>query len=551
MIQQTSAAFRSLFRSIRWKLTLSYVLLTLFTIAVVGFLALAGVTYYAEQQESLALTANAQTIANQAAPLLTPATPQRRALTQLARAASFFGSARVRILDAKQNPLADSGTRVEAAQFGWLVLPLKNTPSGDNNGLPDSWIVGILPNLQDLSTSDAEALTGSVPPDTWMTIIRRIDGPWGSRLVMGSKVSSPMGLLQKQDTSATHSERIVTAPVTVSGKLVGYVELRSTSNVAAEAATITQRVILLAGAIAVVLAIMVGLYMSRRLTTPLVGLTETTRRMTGGDLTVRANVHGRDETGELADSFNRMAGQLQESFAQLQADRDSLRRFIADASHELRTPITALRNFNELLLGPAEDDAEARREFLTESQAQIDKLTWITANLLDLSRLEAGLAGLDKTPEDVREIVESAAIPFRSLAAERGVDLKVTLPPERIEICCDRARAGLVFTNLLDNALKFTPDGGLIEIGLAPAANGKTGARPGGAHIWVQDSGPGIPPGDLARIFERFYRAPSNPHSGSGLGLSIVQSIVQAHGGKISAESKPGHGARFTVEWPG
>jgi signal transduction histidine kinase len=348
--------------------------------------------------------------------------------------------------------------------------------------------------------------------------------------------------------SGPRSQRSVLVPVGLPEQPAGFVELSAGADFSAEALETTRRAFFLAGGAAVVLAALLGWVMGRRISAPLLALTDTATRMSAGDFSVRAEVAGQDETGRLAGQFNQMAGQLQESFAQLAAERDSLRRFIADASHELRTPITALKNFNELLQGAAADDPQARAEFLAESQAQIERLEWITHNLLDLSRLDAGLAALDIHKHDLRDLIAAAAIPFRGLAAEKGIELAICTPGSPLEISADRARLEMALTNLLDNALKFTPPGGSVELG---AQEQRSAEKAGpAARFWVRDTGPGISPDDLPHIFERFYRGRTAGRQGSGLGLSIVQSIVQAHGGSIQVESEPGAGARFIIEWP-
>jgi signal transduction histidine kinase len=289
------------------------------------------------------------------------------------------------------------------------------------------------------------------------------------------------------------------------------------------------------------LAAIVGLLVSHGLTAPLRSLTAAAGRMSD-DLSTRAPVQGKDEIGQLARQLNLMAERLEASFADLGAERDALRRFIADASHELRTPITALKNFNELLQDAAADDPLARAEFLTESGVQLERLEWITHNLLDLSRLDAGLVTLNMDHHDAGRLVESAGAAFKVLARDRGIDLSIKLPDSPLALHCDRARIELALCNLLDNALKFTRAGGRVEAGVEDGGEV--------VRLWVQDSGPGIDPADQPHIFERFYQGRDSGGAGNGLGLAIVQSVVQAHGGRVWVESEPGTGSRFVVELP-
>jgi signal transduction histidine kinase len=237
-----------------------------------------------------------------------------------------------------------------------------------------------------------------------------------------------------------------------------------------------------------------------------------------------------------------MAGALEHSFAALAAERDALRRFIADASHELRTPITALRTFCELLLGGAAHDALAQQEFLHESQGQIERLERITNNLLNLSRLEGGLIQLRMAHHNLPDLVQETVAPLRAVAQERGICLRVELPATPAAVLCDRSQLESALTNLVDNALKFTPPGGQVQVGAAVAG--------GEVSIWVKDNGPGIGADDLPYIFERFHRGRTASGEGSGLGLAIVQSIVQAHGGSVTVVSQEGVGSRFAIRLP-
>ncbi len=304
------------------------------------------------------------------------------------------------------------------------------------------------------------------------------------------------------------------------------------------------------GLLALGVAVVVSATLARRFTTPIRRLTEASRDLAEGDLARRvppdALGSGAVELTELALQFNAMAERLQESVDQIRRDRDRGREFLADVSHELRTPIAALRTFNELLVEGAANDPTTRAEFLESSRAQLERLDWLAQNLLELSKLDSGLVLLDLRPDDVRSAVEQAVEQATPSARRRGVHLSMDLPREAIRVRHDPVRIGQVVTNLVGNALKFTPRGGMVEVAVR-------GTREGGAVIEVEDNGVGIDPSDLPRIFDRFFRgsrASEARGSGSGLGLAIVQSIVEMHGGTVTVESRLGGGSTFTVTLP-
>ena len=543
-----------MFRSIRWRLVASYVLLTLLTVSLVGVLALSLIKRYVAQQERDYLTANADAVARQALPLMQPVV-RRADLHELARTASFLGNVQVKILDDRRRVVADSGQPTEVNEFVWIVTPVEvNVQLPD--GFPHASIM-VLPggHLSAVPIPGAEpfAIFEQLPPETEYIVVHRTERPWGSRFVFGARQrlevmpalpTADAPTLRKTLGGQAHprSELVVTVPAGEIDRPAGYVELSKGPDFGAEALATARRAFLLAAGGTTLLAVVVGLLVSRGLTAPLRSLTGAAGQMSSGDLSIRAPARGRDEIGQLARQFNQMAERLETSFAELAAERDSLRRFIADASHELRTPVTALKNFNELLQGAAADDPAARAEFLAESQIQLDRLEWITHNLLDLSRLEAGLIALDVTSHDAGELIRASAATFKTLAHEKHVMLSVTEPPSPVQVRCDRARIELALSNLLENGLKFTPAGGQVEIGAEQAHQG--------VRLWVQDSGPGIAPADQPRIFERFYRGRGRDVEGTGLGLAIVRSIVQAHGGHVTVESQPGAGSRFVIELP-
>ena len=532
-----------MFRSIRWRLALSYTLLALVTVALVGVLALGLLRHYVTQQETETLVANAEAVARQALPLMWPVVQQRE-LQELARTSSFLGNARVRILDYDRRMMADSSLQDEGNALVW-ILPHQEWWAELTRDLSHPSIRSLPHDARlplALMPEEVFAALEHLPPDAAFTGIQRWDDAWGTRIRFYT-IDGQKGLEQiaADQQRAPRSRRAITAAIGERQAPLGYVEISDGPDLSREAVITASRAFLMAAGLAMLMSLIVGMLVSRRLAGPLRELTAVAGRMTGGDLSTRAPVGGKDEIGQLAGEFNRMAERLEVSFSKLAAERDALRRFIADASHELRTPITALRSFNDLLLGPAADDPVASAEFLVESQVQLDRLEWVTRNLLDLSRLDAGLVELDLALHDAGELIEAAACGFKAAARERGIDLTVQPPEPRLAIRCDRARIELALSNLLENALKFTPAGGQVAIG----ADGRGDV----VRLWVRDNGPGIDPEDLPRIFERFYRGQGG-RKGSGLGLAIVQSIVQAHGGQVSVEGEPGAGSFFLIQLP-
>ncbi len=540
-----------MFHSIRWRLVASFVFVTLLTVSLIGVLALSLVRQQVASQEAEYLQANADAIARQAAPLMQPLVNQS-ALQELARTSAFLSNSRIRILDARRSVLADSGLQEQSNEYLWLPSLLELFPDLNANVFGGGPVMMAVPldrmgRMPGLLRGDTFTLA-DLPPGAEYTVIRLEDTPWGGRVVFETRTApAATGGDAEQssaDDAATRSPRAVIQPISADRTLMGYVELSGTPDYSQQALATARRAFLLAGIGATLLALVAGLWVSRSLSAPLTSLALAAGQMSAGDLSVRAPVRGKDEIGQLGRQFNQMAERLEASFAELAAERDSLRRFIADASHELRTPITALRSFNELLQGPAAGDEAARAEFLAESAGQIQRLEWITSNLLNLSRLEGGLIDLDLRDQDVGELLDSAAAPFKFIAQEKGVALLVQAPDKPLTCRCDRPRLEMALANLLDNALKFTPAGGQVRLSAQRQGDNQM-------QLVVEDTGIGVLPGDQPLIFERFYRGANSSAPGSGLGLAIVQGIVQAHGGAVSFISQPGQGSRFVVELPG
>jgi signal transduction histidine kinase len=299
-----------------------------------------------------------------------------------------------------------------------------------------------------------------------------------------------------------------------------------------------------AGLLALVVSLVTGVIAARGITGPIGHLRRVAGRVAQGQLDERAMPSGVVEVDELGQQFNVMADRLSGTLRMLEADRDRLREFVADVSHELRTPIAALKMYTELQRD-GEVDESTRSEFLDRSAEQIARLEWLSTNLLDLSRIDAGIFPLDIRNGDVRDPVQAVVQALSEVAIERGVSLDSVVPGEPVELRFDRERIVQLMTNLIGNALKFTPRGGEVSVEVVDAEDA--------VAIEIRDTGPGIPADELPHIFERFYRGTNTGDaraSGSGLGLAIVRSIVEMHGGDIEVASVVDEGTIFRIRFP-
>jgi two-component system, OmpR family, sensor kinase len=292
-----------------------------------------------------------------------------------------------------------------------------------------------------------------------------------------------------------------------------------------------RRRILAAGALALIGALLAGYWVAQALSRRVKRLEVAAGRVARGDFTARFPADSADELGQLARALDRMQRQL--------AELDSARkRFIATASHELRTPIFSLGGFLELLADEDLDD-ETRRSFVHEIRGQVDRLGKLATDLLDLSRLEAGSLELRPEPTDVATICRMVAGEFAPAAAQRSSALELELPSGRLRATCDPERLAQIMRILIDNALRHTPDG--TEVVVSAARDGDS------ARLAVTDRGPGIKRADLERIFEPFVT--SDDARGSGLGLAIARELAERMSGRLGATSMPGR-TTFSLELP-
>jgi signal transduction histidine kinase len=296
------------------------------------------------------------------------------------------------------------------------------------------------------------------------------------------------------------------------------------------------------------LAALVSYPVLRRATGRLEGLAAAAGSLRSGDLAARVPLAGEDEIASLQADFNRMAAELERALRELQGERDRVtgllearRQLVAGVSHELRTPLATARGYLDAALG--RDEAAPLRADLETAQAELARLERLIDDLFALARAEVGRLALRAEAVDagalVRRLVErTAPLAWR----QRRVELLAEVAADAPMACADPVRLEQIVDNLLANAVRHTPPGGLVVTAVA--------AEPEALRIDVRDTGEGIPAEELTRVFERFYRGSGEPHGGAGLGLALVRELTEAMGGSVAAASSPGEGSCFTVRLP-
>lgn len=291
---------------------------------------------------------------------------------------------------------------------------------------------------------------------------------------------------------------------------------------------------LVAAVLAVVLAALAGYLVAARIARPVVALTAASDRMAEGDLGARADIVRDDEVGRLAESFNTMA-------ARIEGTVTTLRRFVADAAHEIGTPLTALHADLELAQRAA--GAAGERVYVDRALEQAARLEALSQSLLQLSRLEAGERPEAAAPVDVTRLAREAADAVASRAEQSGVELELDIDACPLPVRAAPAELQAVLANLLDNAVKFTPEGGRVRLSVSREAAT-------GVVVRIADTGVGIPAADRAGVFGRFHRGRNvSAYAGSGLGLAIVKAAVERSGGSVTFSSSES-GTEFVVTLP-
>jgi signal transduction histidine kinase len=325
-----------------------------------------------------------------------------------------------------------------------------------------------------------------------------------------------------QPSSDLPHRRYAARPVVAGDRAVGVVEVSRSTLGSDQFLTSLRTILLVAILVSVVLSLLVGVILARGLSGPVRDMERVTRRIAAGDLDARLGSYPPDEMGRLAQSINHMAARLK----QLETARS---QFISEISHDLRTPLTAIKG---LLVNLVDDSEPGERASLEIAERETDRLIRLVNQLLDFSRWQGGRLELNRRFVDVGDIASDAVALSKGRAHHRNVDLTADISRGLPMVSADPDRLQRVILNLLDNGIKFTPGGG--QVALTARQKGKE------IEISVQDTGPGMSDEERARAFEPYYRGEGG---GAGLGLAIARAIVEAHGGWMDIERGKTHGS--------
>lgn len=284
-----------------------------------------------------------------------------------------------------------------------------------------------------------------------------------------------------------------------------------------------------------VVALLLGIFLSRTLTRPIRELTEATHAVADGELGRQVSVRSKDEMGELASSFNKMSTDLARS-------TNARKQMTADIAHEIRTPLSLILGHAEAVHDGVLEPTKENFEIIRDEALRLEHLV---DDLRTLSLADAGELSINLQKVSPQKLLSDIQATYQHIASQKDVTIRLDVEPEIPMLDIDPGRMTQVVTNIFENALRHTPEGGQIELSVRNVA--------GSVQLSIQDSGPGLQGKDANRIFERFYRADSARHrddGGSGLGLAIAKSIVEMHQGQIWVESEPGQGLKIAIRFP-
>ena len=337
----------------------------------------------------------------------------------------------------------------------------------------------------------------------------------------------------------------VALPITTADGNTYIIQILDTKQTAADLSDNLFAIILRTAVIGLGISILLSFVLSKTLIIPIQSLTRAAERVAEGDFSRRIDDSASDEIGELAHTFNNMAGQLEETVFQLEQAAERQKEFVANVSHELRTPLTSVRSYAETLLESPALAEDTRHDLLQVVVDESDRMTRIVSDLLTLAQLDGQMYPLAMETFSFQAVCQRAVRAVQIMAAEKDISIAQHIPAEMPPIYGYRPGVEQIVLNIVSNAVKYTQSGG--HVSLTAAADGVN------LRLTVEDNGPGIPAEDIDRIFERFYRVDkgrSRELGGTGLGLGIAREMARRAGGDITLESVFGRGTTVTITLP-
>ncbi|MBN1267777.1 MAG: HAMP domain-containing histidine kinase [Anaerolineales bacterium] len=521
-------------KSISLRLPLSYAAVALLAALVLGAVLLSILYSYYKSQERIFLRSNAEAISITLTHLL-QGEPQPEIIQNQLQSFAFLLEARARLLSPDREIIAESDFYPEVYlriipadqktnEDGFTVRYLGESENTLNLVTPEYMVV-VARGWSSLNGESVIIKSSEENPTDDQLILLDVD-------VVNSEVETNAAVLPA--VVVERSKVVVEVPVLGEDEeLLGWLELSEGPAYGREIVRSVAWGWLFAAMAAVGIAALAGWRISRTMTGPLLSLTALTQRMAEGELNVRAEKNREDELGVLADSFNHMAGRVEETVT-------VLRRFVADAAHELHTPLTALKTNLDLIAGSGSE--LEREEYIKRADDQLSRLDHLTHALIMLNQLESGAfkedSGIISLPAWLTRMAEQ----YASRAEQKGITFIVNSPAESFSISGQAGKLERALENLLDNAVKFSEPGDTIMVDLKRESDW--------CRITIRDTGIGIAEDDLPHLFSRFFRgANASAFPGSGLGLATTRAIVDAHSGSIDVESSK-EGTTFTVSLP-
>ncbi len=532
-------------RSLRWRLPLSYAAIALVTSLTLGAVLFMTLRAYYQRQEEVFLQSRLDTVL-EAATLIAEIETSPDVLQRYVQSLAVLSQTRVQLFDRNEVLVSDSGDPQAARALAIQTLDVqieasaRETATGQGAEIGDTTLrstVSVEPGSGESAGTASAQLTREIEIES--------EAPGGRQRMRISDTrpitdfglafgDSGFGLDAAFADGINRSDAILRAPLEdLFGTLHGYVQL---SDGPALGRAVLQSVVwgwgVAAGA-ALAIAAALGWFVSRHVTKPLAGLTDSASRMAAGDLSIRSPLDGSDEFRRLSASFNAMADQVERTVS-------ALRRFVADAAHQINTPLTALSTNLELMSRLAHHVDQQR--LVSRVQTDVNRLLRLSAGLLDLSRVESDQEINERISVDLVAIVNHELARYASQAEQAGVSLSLDSDSQTTTVVGRAHQLRQALDNVVDNAIKFTPEGGRVTITIRSDA--------GSAILCVEDTGIGIPDDDLPFVFDRFHRGRNvEDRPGSGLGLAIARAIVRGHGGEVSA-LRTGSGTQVCFSLP-